>query len=223
MFFTRRPFARATGLVLFAALSLVAGGARAAIIITAPVINLPYSASARTGSFEIYVQSSEVSAPLIGSDNVELQLPSSPSGLTFLAPSSSTTGTTPIGHPYLFPGQAPTEVVVNAGRTVEGTDFAESTLPALADGAGLLLVNYQIAAGATGTFPLTFVNYAPPTHPLGTGLFDGSSNLLAATLQNGIINIAPVPEPATWLLAMVGLAGWLCRATWGKHSCLPMR
>jgi hypothetical protein len=209
---------------LLAAISFLAGGARAAIIITAPVIDLPYSASARTGSFEIYVQSSEVNAPLIGSHNVELQLPSSPSGVTFLSPPGPTTGTTPSDHPYLFTGQAPTELVVNAGRTVEGTDFAEGTPPALADGAGLLLVNYQIAAGASGSFPLTFVSYAPPSHPLGTGLFDGSSNQLTATLQNGSINIAPpVPEPATWILAAAACVGWLARASWGRHSCLPIR
>ncbi len=207
MFLIRRSLARPSGrIALCAAIAFAARGVSAAIIITVPVIDLPYSATARTGSFEVYVQSTEQSPPLIGADNVELQLPTGQTGVSFVAPPTPTTGTTPIVHPYLYPNQAPTEMVVGGGLTVEGADFAESSLPPLSDGAGLLLVKYQIAAGASGSFPLTFVSYAPPEHPLGTALFDGSNNQLAAALQNGAINIAaPIPEPATFSLAAMAI------------------
>jgi hypothetical protein len=110
---------------------------------------------------------------------------------------------------------------VNGGLTVEGSDFATSTLPPLNNGAGLLLVNYLIPAGASGSFPLSFVNYSPPTHPLGTALFDGNNVPFTATLQNGSINIAPVPEPATWLMA---LAAVICGAvTYGKKATADER
>jgi hypothetical protein len=206
-----RLMARARGALAFlAAFALAPVAGSAAIIITAPTINLPYSASARSGSFEIYVQSSEATAPMVGADNIELQLPTTPAGVTFTPPPTPTTDTTPMLHAYLYPNQSPTEMVVNSGRTVEGSDFAGSTLPALSNGSGLLLVNCQIAAGATGSFPLTFVNYAPPSHPLGTALFDGSNVPLAASLQNGSINIAPVPEPATWALALTAILAGCC-------------
>ena len=158
-------------------------------MITAPTINLPYSASARSGSFEVYVQSNQLTGPMIGADNIELLLPTKPAGVTFTPPPTPTTNTTPTLHPYLYPNQSPTEMVANSGLTVEGSDFAESTLPMLSDGSGLLLVTYQIAAGATGDFPLTFANYAPPSNPLGTALFDGNNVPLAASLQNGSINM----------------------------------
>ena len=203
-------------LALLLAFVLAPSAGLAAIIITAPTINLPYSASVRSGSFEVYVQSTEANAPLIGADNVELQLPPVPVGVTFMPPPTPTTNTTPTIHPYLYPNQSPAEMVLNSGRTVEGSDFAPNTLPALANGSGLLLVNYQIAAGASGSFPLTFVSYSPPAHPLGTALFDESNNPLAATLQNGSINIAaPVPEPAAWTLALFAILGgvWFAIAT----------
>ncbi len=195
---------------LCSALAILASRASAAVIVTAPVINLPYSATARTGSFEVYVQSTEATPPLVGADNVELNLPSTPGGVTFVAPPMPTTDTTPLVHPYLYPNQSPTEAVVNGGLTVEGSDFAPNSLPPLNNGTGLLLVTYQIPAGASGNFPLTFVNYSPPSQPLGTALFDGNNVPLSATLQSGSINIAPVPEPAAWHLAIVAV---ICCAT----------
>ncbi|HEY2147458.1 MAG TPA: PEP-CTERM sorting domain-containing protein, partial [Pirellulales bacterium] len=70
-------------------------------------------------------------------------------------------------------------------------------------------------------FPLTFVSYSPPSQPLGTALFDGNNVPLSATLQSGSINIAPVPEPAAWLLA---LAAVLCGATFARkpHTTTQM-
>lgn len=214
-----RSLARLGGrFALCAALAILASRASAAVIITAPVINLPYSATARTGSFEVYVQNAEGTPPLIGADNVELNLPSTPGGVTFVAPPTPTTDTTPIVHPYLYPNQSPTEAVVNGGLTVEGSDFAPNSLPPLNDGAGLLLVTYQIPAGASGNFPLKFVSYSPPSQPLGTALFDANNVPLASTLQNGSINIAPAPEPATWLLAIVAVICGCVTSSSGRRA-----
>jgi hypothetical protein len=173
----------------------------AAIIITAPTINLPYSAAVRMGTFEVYVHSTEATPPQVGAMNVELQSPIG-SALTFLLPADPT----PTTHPYLFLPQAPTAAIADAGHTVEGTDFAFAPLPSLADGAGLLLVKYQIAAGVTGSIPLTFAAYSQ-INPVGTALFDANNVPLTASLSNGSINVAsPIPEPATWLLALVAAA-----------------
>ncbi len=189
--------------VLIAALfALGAGRCAASIIITAPTINLPYSATIRTGTFEVYVQSTATPQPQIGAMNVELQSPVA-SALTFLLPADST----PTVHSYLFSPQAPTAALADSAHTIKGTDFAFPPLPNLADGIGLLLVKYQIAAGATGTIPLPFAAYSQTSNPVGTALFDANNLPLAVTLSNGSINIAsPIPEPATSVLALVALA-----------------
>lgn len=193
--------------------ALAAGRCSASIIITAPTINLPYSAAAQTGTFEVYVQSTEATPPQVGAMNVELQSPVG-SAVSFILPAS----TTPTVHPYLFQPQSPTSMVVDSGRTVEGTDFMFPPLPTLADGAGLLLVKYQVVAGAFGSVPLTFAAYSQTTNPLGTALFDANNHPLAASFANGSINIAsPIPEPATWVLAL--LAGIVLVAhTNAKHK-----
>ena len=86
----------------------------------------------------------------------------------------------------------PSETVVNSGRTVRGGDFAFSqTVPTLSDGAGLLLVTYSVPAGATGFYPLTFLNYSKTSEPLGTGLFDQTNTQIPTTDLNGSITITP--------------------------------
>ena len=178
---------------------LLARAARADITIIAPTLTLPYSTSVQTGSFEVYVQSTASPEPQVGNFGVEIQLPSF-STVKFSIGSLPTAGseTTPTVHPYIYNGQQPTEVAVGSGRTVEGGDFAESAVPTLSNGVGLLLVPYSIPAGATGYYPLTFLDYSK-TNPVGTGLFDDANptpNLIPSTDQNG--SIAILPPTAYW-------------------------
>jgi hypothetical protein len=187
--------------------ALPAGRCYASIIITAPTIDLPYSATARTGNFEVYVQSTSTPQPQIGAMNVELQSPVG-SALTFLLATDST----PTVHPYLFSPQSPATALADSGHTIKGTDFAFPPLPNLADGIGLLLVEYQVAAGASGNIPLTFAAYSPTSNPVGTALFDANNSPLAATFANGSINVAsPIPEPATCVLALLAAAALIGR------------
>ncbi|HEV2968560.1 MAG TPA: hypothetical protein VGY55_01145 [Pirellulales bacterium] len=176
--------------------ALLPGAARAAITITAPSISLPYSTSTQSGIFEVWVQSTASPQTQVGAFNVEIQLPSF-SSVTFPQPSpNSGSNTTPTVHPYIFPGQSPTEKAVNSGRTIQGTDNAESTVPTLGDGAGLLSVTASVPAGATGFYPLTFVAYSPPQDVVGTVLFDQNNLPIATTDQNGSITI--LPPTAYW-------------------------
>jgi hypothetical protein len=177
-------------------LALLPGAARAAITITAPALTLPYSASAQSGTFEVWIQSNASPQPQVGAFGVEIQLPSF-SGVAFTPPSTPTTNTTPTMHPYIYNGQAPTESVVNFGRTVRGGDFVQSTtVPTLSDGAGLLLVTYSIPAGTSGFYPLTFLDYSKPSEPLGTALFDQTNTQIPTTDLNG--SIAIIPPTAYW-------------------------
>jgi hypothetical protein len=173
-------------------LALLSAHARAAVTatITAPNVSLPYSASSQTGSFEIYLQASGSPQPQVVSMQVELQLPSF-STITF-TPNSNTT---PTVHPYIFPNQSPSATVVNSGRTIEGADTEQGNFPTLTNGVGLLLVNYSIPAGASGYFPLTFVDY-PNQSQFGNALFDTNLAQIPTTDQNGSITI--LPPTAYW-------------------------
>ncbi|HEY2146481.1 MAG TPA: hypothetical protein VGH32_01000, partial [Pirellulales bacterium] len=57
-------------------LAFLPPAAPAAITITAPAISLPYSASAQTGTFEVWVGSTASPEPQVGAFGVEVQLPS---------------------------------------------------------------------------------------------------------------------------------------------------
>jgi hypothetical protein len=177
-------------------LALLPGAARAAITITAPALTVPYSASAQSGTFEVWVQSNASPQPQVGAFNIENRLPPF-SSITFSGSSTPTmANTTPTAHPYVFSGQAPAEKVVSSGRTVQGSDNAPSSVPTLSDGAGLLLVTYTVPPGATGFYPLTFVAYSPPQDVVGTVLFDQSNNTIPTSVQNGSITI--IPPTAYW-------------------------
>ena len=124
---------------------------------------------------------------------VELQLPSF-SAITF----TSSTNTTPTVHPYIFPNQSPSETIpISAsGRTVEGADFEQgNTYPTLSNGAGLLLVSYSVPAGASGYYPLTFVDYSNQ-NPFGNALLDSNVMQIPTTDQSGSITI--IPPTAYW-------------------------
>jgi hypothetical protein len=174
--------------------ALLPATARGAITITAPALPVPYSASAQSGTFEVWVQSTASPQPQVGNFGVEIQLPSF-SAVTFVGGPPTTTNTTPTVHPYLYSGQAPTESVVNSFRTVRGTDFAESTVPTLSDGAGLLLVTYSVPAGVSGFYPLTFLDFSNQDQ-FGTALFDQTSVRIPTTDLNGSITI--IPPTAYW-------------------------
>jgi hypothetical protein len=176
------------------------GTVRAAIIITAPDISLPYSAADRIENVEVYVQDTDATPPTIGDEQVELTLPTNPD--VFFTATGST-----IAHPYLFSPQTPGNSV--ASYVVYGTDYpTEIAPPALADGDGLLMVQVKVLGGTTGSIPLTFgTNLMSDAG--ATALFDEANNPISFSVQNGSISIepAPVPEPSSALLALLAILG----------------
>ena len=130
--------------------------------------------------------------PQVSVQQTELQLPSY-SAITFTLGSS----TTPTVHQYIFPNQTPTERVTNSGTTVEGEDFWQGAgaYPTLSNGAGLLLVSYSVPAGASGNYPLTFVDYSSQNQ-FGTILYDNNLAQIPTTDQVGSISI--LPPTAYW-------------------------
>ena len=57
-------------------------------------------------------------------------------------------------HPAVFPGQQPT--VLGTGKTLRVTDFLLSGDASLDDGEGLFRALFEVDAGVTGSFPLSF-------------------------------------------------------------------
>jgi hypothetical protein len=188
--------------VAVAILALLPATLRAAVTatITAPAITLPYSAASQSGTFELYVQASGSPQPMVSGMQVELQLPSF-SAISFI----SSTNTTPTVHPYIFPNQSPSATIPNSGsgRTVEGADFEQgNTYPTLSNGAGLLLVCYSVPAGASGYYPLSFVDYSNQ-NPFGNALLDSNVMQIPTTDQSGSITI--IPPTAYWRGSVDGI------------------
>jgi hypothetical protein len=192
--------------------SLNFGTVRAGIIIVAPTISLPYSAANRTEIAEVYVlDSNDPSPPEIGADQIELALPDT-SSVLFTGAGATTV------HPYLYGAQTPGFSILDGGNVVLGSDFG-STTPTLANNDGLLLVDFTIAGGTSGVFPLTLEAYEP-SNLVGTALFDQNNILIPLSMQAGEIEIAPavsgVPEPSTALLSLLAILG-AGFATWTKR------
>jgi hypothetical protein len=174
--------------------------ARAAIIITAPTISLPYSATDRSETVEVYLQDTDATSPQIGDQQVELSLPNTPD--VFFTGAGAT-----ISHPYLFAPQTPAPYVTT--DVVGGTDYPyEIAPPTLANGDGLLLVDLTVKGGTTGDFPLTF-DTDLLSDAAATALFDQNSEPILFTVQNGAIDIAlaPLPEPSSALLSLLAILG----------------
>jgi len=174
--------------------------ARAAIIITAPNVSIPYSATDRTENVEVYVQDTDATSPNIGDEQIELALPNTPD--VFFVGTGSTTE-----HPYLFSPQTPGSSVAN--YVVYGTDYPyEIAPPALADGDGLLMIQVTVKGGATGVYPLTF-DTDLVSDAGATALFDQANHPISFSVQSGAIDIGPtpVPEPSSALLAILAILG----------------
>jgi hypothetical protein len=174
--------------------------ARAAVIITAPTVSIPYSATDRIENVEVYVQDTDATLPNIGDEQVELKLPNDPN--VFFSGTGPTTG-----HPYLFNPQTPGSSVAN--YVVYGTDYPyEIAPPALADGDGLLMIQITVKGGATGAYPLTF-DTDLLSDAGATALFDQANQPISFTVQNGSIEIGPtpVPEPSSIVLALLAILG----------------
>ena len=177
--------------------------ANAGIILVAPTISLPYSASNRTETAEVYVlDSDDPSPPEIGADQIELALPDT-SSVLFTGAAATTV------HPYLYGTQTPGFSLMNGGDVVLGSDFGLTT-PTLTNGVGLLSVDFTIVGGTSGVFPLTFDAYGP-SNLVGTALFDQNNQLITLSMQAGEIDISPatngVPEPSSALLSLLAVLG----------------
>jgi hypothetical protein len=189
--------------------------ARGEVIITAPTVSLPYSASDRTETVEVYVQDTDNPSPQVGDQQVELALPSSPD--VFFTSAGAT-----VDHPYLFAPQAPVPNVTS--NVVYGTDYPyqppyDVSPPVLADGDGLLMVQLTVKGGTVGDFPLTF-NLKTGTDAVGTALFDQLSDPIAFTVQNGWIDIAPAPVPEPSGIALAGIAVAAGLIAWRRRARL---
>ncbi len=168
--------------------------ASAGLIVTVENTQLPFSTATQTGSFEVYVQSSESVAPQL--TNFQVALTRANTAINF------TGAETPATHPYALNlvGSLFGASVSNGGATITGSDSGFSSSQELVDGAGLLKVNYSVAAGlAPGSYVLS-IDPSPNATFLANAF---SGNLANVTFQNGMITI--VPEPTSIVLLLMGM------------------
>jgi len=177
------------------------------ITFTAPSITLAESNSVQTGFFDVVV-SETGGSDLLNGFNVDLLLPSQ-SNITFigsdLVTQSATVGPSPA---YVYAGNT-----TNPGTFTDSTEASSTDVPnnndvSLTSSAlGLIRVEYSIAAGFTGSVALTLNQDNPNTDgnadfvQLGTDFV----SVYSPSAVNGFIKV--VPEPATWVMAMLGAVG----------------
>ena len=196
----RRPIATLVVLALgWCGLSNVTD---AAIIVTAPTINLTQSASIQTGSFDVVVQADE--SPLIGTQQVKLALPGI-AGVKF----------TGVGLPanYVLGGS-----ISGTGFSdflAQVSDFPSGSPPALSNNAGLLRVSYEVAANVTGSYSLVF-DTDLNADPLATALYDDQSVLLDFSVSAGAIIISAVPEPSGLAISFISVGAFVITRRWNK-------
>lgn len=177
--------------------------ARAALILHIPDITLTQSSSIQTGSFDVWLEETDLTQATISSYNVGVRQPAA-GALTFTGSDVSSAT-----HPSLF-GTAPLASTPSgylAGRDIFRFDenVDANQLPENAavspTANGLFRVNYSLAADAVGTFSL--VGDAART---ALFTFNGEDAVpVAFVIDNGSITVTPVPEPAAMGLALLAL------------------
>lgn len=172
-------------------LTLAGGQARAALIVSAPTINV---FTGTTGTFDVLLQNTGPSVVSIGGTSFGI-MTTNP-GITFTLANISTVTS------YIFAGNSlfGPDITISSGTSLVASDSANSPISVnVASGAtvGLGHVTYVISAGAAaGTFAITF---SPAATSLSTG---AGANIPITTLTNGSISVTATPEPAS--LSLVG-------------------
>jgi autotransporter-associated beta strand protein len=193
---------------MICAIGLATRPSQAGITINLPTITLAQTSTVRTGTFDVFVTSDLSPQPTIGDFYVDVTLPNQ-SNVTFTNPSGSpsqnASAAPSSAHPYIFGSQISTSS--GSVTAVQATDFAATTAPTLTSGAGLLSINYSVAANV---FPQNFSLSVDPS----TFLDDGNSNPLSFSVVGGAINIQAA---ATWT-GSAGDGRWSSNGNW---SAIP--
>jgi hypothetical protein len=195
--------------LLVAAAALAQPSYAGTITFTAPTINLTQSNSVQTGFFDVVVTETGGS-DLLNEFQADLLLPNQ-SNVTFIGADLNTSvgavnaapyvyaGNTSGPTPFLSSGEAANSDVPNTNNvSLSGTPLA------------MIRIEYSVAAGFAGTVALTLNQDDPNTDPNADNVqlnSDLTDIFQPGATINGAIVVAPIPEPATWLLAVLGAVG----------------
>jgi hypothetical protein len=223
-------FSRGLAVLLFVIAVAVAAQPSLAgtITFTAPSITIDVPSSTHgviTGYFDATISETGGSDSLVGYQ-VDLLLPSQ-NNITFTYAdlnTTSTTGGTPStsteglfnSATYVYAGnssdqsQSPQVVPFQDSNEVGNADVPNATGTTLTTSAlGLVRIEYSIAANYVGTQSLTFNQDNPNTDgnadyvQLNTDLVD----VYSPSAVNGFITVKVTPEPASWVIAVLGAVG----------------
>jgi hypothetical protein len=181
------------------------------ITFSAPTINLTESNSVQTGYFD--VQFTATSSVELNEFQVDLLLPSQ-SNVTFIGADLNTGAPNVLNAAsYVFAGNSwdqahnlPPYLVANQASDYDDPGISPYVTLAGGTAYGLLRVEYSVAANFVGTVALNLnqanLNNNPNADYVSLGTDFSSAYLPNAV--NGAIVVTPAPEPATWLLAVLG-------------------
>ncbi|HET6250531.1 MAG TPA: hypothetical protein VFE47_22780 [Tepidisphaeraceae bacterium] len=176
-----------TGIVLYLPQS-----ARATLTIKVDSLTTPSPTSVTNGVLNIAfnVTQPDSSRPMSGYQIQLLLVPvGTAQGMSFVSPFVQNNPNNPV-----FPSSPPTDLGSNA-TTIQATASLPAGSTSIADGMGLIQVDYQLAAGAAGIYNVDI-------NPAITLLTDDSPTpgLIAYTPSNGVVTLTPEPSSACLLL-----------------------
>lgn len=184
-------------MLIFGLVALGGSTGRAAMMLIAESVRLPFSQTDQSGSFDVYVLHDESSPPLVG-HQARLSLAPADSGAVF-------TGVDlPLTHSYVFPSSMPVGAIASGGSIVTGGDFLFTGSSPLDSGVGLLSISFTVAGGTPIGSAFDVIIDSDPSQ---TFLADDELANIDFLIQNGQISIIAIPEPASPTFAL--LAGSL--------------
>jgi len=153
------------------------------------------------GAVDVYFSSADPSGTPIQGFQFEISLVGPDDDVMF-----SSVGA-PQAHPYIFAPEssAPLFSISNGGLTATLGDFLDMGTADIATGLGLASLQFTVEPSAAGKSYMLQIN----TDPSASFLAADSMTFLPFTLRNG--NVTVVPEPATFILALVVLPALIRR------------
>jgi hypothetical protein len=180
------------------------------ITFSAPTIHLTESTQTQTGFLDVTVSETGGSDTLY-QFQADLLLPAQ-SNITFIGADFSTTA------PYVFAGNS--WDIANGGSAyfaaneASNSDEANTTVGTALSSTplGLLRIEYSVAPNFVGSEALTFNQSDPNNNPFADYVNTISVTSTIPSSPGAVVNgqiIVATPEPATGLLVLLGVAGWL--------------
>lgn len=180
-----------------AALALAPSAASAALILNVETITLPASPQADfTGNIEVFfTEQAPAEDENLTAFNIKLDLTQGGTNIAFVPPA-----VVPTDHPFVFQGVSATVTDFGSDATTVlfGADVANASAQNIDDTEGVLRIPVRIPAGTPEGFYPIVVDEA------NTVFTNPATDTILFAIQNGGVQVGPIPEPTTFGLVTLG-------------------